>query len=112
MDPADEGAEARPVPPAGPARRVLAAAEPTTGVVARISEVPDPVAGTEPFGDDYDTLVQVAEDTLDAVDRALARLDDGSYGRCEECGGPIGDDLLVADPATASCERHLRRVGA
>ena len=35
------------------------------------------------------------------VDRALARLDDGSYGRCVECGEDIALERLQALPATA-----------
>jgi RNA polymerase-binding transcription factor DksA len=49
------------------------------------------------------------EDTatrLDEVDRALERLDNGTYGRCETCGDTIGDDLLEADPTTRTCGRH------
>ena len=37
---------------------------------------------------------------LDEVEQALARLDDGTYGRCEECGAPI-DDGRLADSTVA-----------
>jgi RNA polymerase-binding transcription factor DksA len=40
---------------------------------------------------------------LDDVDRALAKLDDGTYGQCENCGQPIGEDRLEAMPATRFC---------
>jgi DnaK suppressor protein len=47
------------------------------------------------------------------IDAALARLDDGSYGYCEETGEPIGLKRLDARPtATLSLEaqeRHERR---
>jgi DnaK suppressor protein len=36
---------------------------------------------------------------LDAIDRALRRLDDGSYGRSIRSGKPIPDERLEADPA-------------
>jgi len=47
------------------------------------------------------------------IEDALRRLDDGSYGYCEETGEPIGVARLVARPiATLSLEaqeRHERR---
>lgn len=38
-------------------------------------------------------------DRLDAIDRALARIDAGSYGRSVLSGEPIPDARLEADPA-------------
>src|SRR5579883_3441244 len=35
---------------------------------------------------------------LSKIDEAFARIDDGSYGRCEECGGEIGIERLKARP--------------
>ena len=47
------------------------------------------------------------------IDSALARIDDGSYGYCEETGDPIGVGRLEARPiATLSLEaqeRHEKR---
>lgn len=40
------------------------------------------------------------------VERALEKLDDGTYGRCEECGRPIADARLEAMPATRFCIDH------
>lgn len=37
------------------------------------------------------------------IDRALAGIEAGTYGTCEECGGPIGDTRLEALPATVRC---------
>jgi DnaK suppressor protein len=34
---------------------------------------------------------------------ALARIDDGSYGRCVDCAGPVPEQRLEARPATARC---------
>jgi len=47
-----------------------------------------------------------AEAELDDVERALARLDEGTYSACEVCGRPIGDDRLEAAPATRRCADH------
>ena len=43
---------------------------------------------------------------LDEVERALAKLDDGTYGRCEVCGSPIAEARLEAMPATRFCIDH------
>ncbi len=40
---------------------------------------------------------------LGKIDEAFARIDDGSYGRCEECGGEIGIERLKARPVTTLC---------
>ena len=37
------------------------------------------------------------------IDEALERIDDGSYGKCEECGGDIGIERLRARPVTTLC---------
>jgi DnaK suppressor protein len=34
---------------------------------------------------------------------ALGRIDDGTYGVCEECGGAIGVERLKARPVTTLC---------
>ncbi|MCX6469092.1 MAG: TraR/DksA C4-type zinc finger protein [Corynebacteriales bacterium] len=48
------------------------------------------------------------------VDAALARLGDGTYGRCLDCGGDIAEVRLEALPATGVCitcasRRHRSR---
>jgi DnaK suppressor protein len=45
-------------------------------------------------------------DQLDDVERALARLDDGSYGRCETCGVTIDEARLEVMPAARFCIAH------
>lgn len=54
---------------------------------------------------DFSILEQVEAELAD-VDRALRRLDEGTYGRCEACGNPIGDDRLEAMPAARFCLVH------
>lgn len=47
------------------------------------------------------------ERELDGVDRALARLEDGSYGLCQVCQSPIDDAVLEADPTQDRCPAHV-----
>jgi len=47
---------------------------------------------------------------LRKIDQALERIEDGSYGYCEETGDPIGIERLEARPiATLSIEAQERR---
>ena len=50
-------------------------------------------------------LLDQARERLAAIDAALARLEDGRYGRCDRCGQPIGADRLAARPAALTCIR-------
>ena len=46
-----------------------------------------------------DAIAASLRDRLAAIDRALGRLDDGTYGRSVRSGQPIPDERLEADPA-------------
>ena len=54
-------------------------------------------------------LEEGAMQTLAQIDRALARLDDGTYGVCERCGNPIAEDRLRARPWATLCIDDQRR---
>ena len=43
------------------------------------------------------------EATLARTERALAKLDEGSYGRCDSCGGEIPPRRLEAMPDSVLC---------
>lgn len=49
------------------------------------------------------SLSGYARRTLEAVDNALARMDDGLYGICEQCGTAIERDRLEALPYATLC---------
>lgn len=60
-----------------------------------------------------DRLSQVAvhdklQVTLADVTRAEAKLAEGSYGRCDVCGEPIGDERLEALPWAVLCVRDAQ----
>lgn len=59
------------------------------------------------------SLANNARDMLDQIDRALAKIDDGTYGVCESCGNAIGKGRLQAFPRATLCvsckEREERR---
>ena len=46
---------------------------------------------------------QQANDAMKRIELALARMDDGSYGDCLECGEPIAHARLQAQPFAGLC---------
>ena len=50
-----------------------------------------------------------ARDAISDIEHALARLDAGSYGTCEECGVAIPFERLEAIPAARFCVACPRR---
>ena len=48
-------------------------------------------------------LVRQAQDHLVEIDAAMKRLDAGTYGICESCGGAIGEGRLEARPVARTC---------
>jgi DnaK suppressor protein len=48
---------------------------------------------------------------LEAVEAAITRLDDGTYGTCLRCGRPIAPERLDALPWAAYCIECQRIVG-
>lgn len=49
------------------------------------------------------TLQESARASLAQIDRALAKLDNGSYARCDKCERPIGDGRLEVAPWATLC---------
>jgi len=48
-------------------------------------------------------LMQMKSDTLKRIDQAMSRLEQGTYGRCEECDREISANRLTALPFAALC---------
>jgi RNA polymerase-binding protein DksA len=59
------------------------------------------------------TLLNNEREKLAQIDRALARIADGTYGICESCGNPIGKGRAMAFPRATLCltckQREERR---
>jgi len=74
----------------------------------------DADAGTKTFEREHEmSLANNSRDLLQQVERALARLDAGTYGRCESCGAAIPKARLQAFPRVTLCvsckQREERR---
>jgi RNA polymerase-binding transcription factor len=60
--------------------------------------------GTKTFEREQEiTLANNILERINQVERALERLDDGSYGWCERCGNPIPVERLAAFPSATLC---------
>ncbi len=67
-------------------------------------------AGAKTFQREYDLAhTQNARDLLEQAARALARIDNGTYGICESCGQPIGKARLQAFPRATLCVECKQR---
>jgi RNA polymerase-binding protein DksA len=61
-------------------------------------------AATATFDRELDyTLEENAEGLLSAIDAALARIEAGTYGKCQNCGKEISPDRLEAIPWATRC---------
>ena len=70
--------------------------------------------GATSFERDHELTVLARErETLAQIERALAHIQDGSYGVCDSCGNPVGKNRLMAVPHATLCmsckQREERR---
>ncbi len=72
-------------------------------------------SGDEPFDGDagevrnldvLDDLDEMAQTEIRAIDAALGRIEDGTYGDCVTCGDPIHSERLELLPHTPFCKDH------
>ena len=66
-----------------------------------------PAPGTEGRKASLDLhRLDLAEAVLADVEHALARLDAGTWGTCEHCDAPLGQEVLAEAPAARTCGAH------
>ena len=78
-----------------------------------LSDVPVHPAdlGTENFDEELDlALVENQEQLLADINDALARIERGTYGRCENCHRKISKERLEAVPYARYCLRCAKRL--
>ena len=76
------------------------------GAGGKLNEVLDAVESSEAdIQEDIEfALIQMKAETLNKVNDALARLDNGDYGNCFECGEEIAEKRLRALPFAVRCK--------
>jgi RNA polymerase-binding protein DksA len=55
------------------------------------------------------TLEDNSTHVLSEIDAALARIEAGTFGTCQACGGPVGEDRLEALPWATLCIEDKRK---
>ena len=77
-----------------------------TGEVTKLAEVFDAGESSEAdIQEDIElALIQMKSETLNRVDDALVRLEQGTYGNCFECGEEIAEKRLKALPFAVRCK--------
>lgn len=55
------------------------------------------------------TLVDLRKDTLEKIDHALKKLEENTYGVCEDCGNEISEQRLKALPFAVHCVECKQR---
>ena len=79
---------------------------------SRTTSMPNNMAelGSGNFDQDLTlSLLGSEKDALDQIDGALERIEDGSFGQCEECGVKIPEPRLEAIPYAALCVQCASR---
>lgn len=88
-------------------------------LVAQIASLEPGHGGSPDFDDNFADSGQVAAEQgenkvlaqqfrteLEEIERALAKIEDGTYGSCEKCGEPIPPARLEAVPTARFCIAH------
>jgi DnaK suppressor protein len=96
-------------------RRLRDRLEEVQARIAELAKAPEPGSGIgfgKRIGDGTSEAISRRNDigvgnslvvTEEKLERALAKLEEGSYGRCDGCGGPIGPGRLEVAPESALC---------
>ena len=75
----------------------------TGGELSSVDQHPGD-SGTETFEMEKNvSLLEQVDDELQEIEAATQRLERGTYGTCQACGRPIGDERLEAMPAARFC---------
>jgi DnaK suppressor protein len=83
------------------------------GGTGNLSNVPLHMAdlGTDNYDQEFTLgLIENEQTTLDLVNEALGRMEDGTYGLCAECSEPISKPRLQAIPYAKHCIRCARKL--
>ena len=75
----------------------------TRSIDARVSADADDGTEADIQDDLYLSMIQMKAETLNRIDAALSRIDDGLYGNCVECDRAIASRRLRALPFAVRC---------
>jgi RNA polymerase-binding transcription factor len=81
-------------------RRESLCREPPTAPTALLG---DPAASWHDWESQASASSELTRRELEEIEAALRRIDEGNYGRCEACGGPMGLQRIRAIPEARFC---------
>ena len=85
----------------------------TTGGTGNLSNVPLHLAdlGTDNYDQEFTLgLIENEQGTLELINQALERMEQGRFGQCVECGEVISKPRLQAIPYARHCIRCARKL--
>lgn len=71
--------------------------------LSHVDQHPADTASELQDADNQNALLENSAEQRAQVEAALARIDDGTYGTCVDCGQPIPDARLEVRPEAARC---------
>lgn len=80
--------------------------------ISHVDQHPGDTAGELTDADNQNALLENSADQRAQVLAALARIDDGTYGICVDCGQPIAEARLEVRPEAARCVQDQQRFEA
>jgi DnaK suppressor protein len=88
----------------GEVSHVAEAIQEDASTLQNLSSVPIHLADVAPDGLDADVhVLETERGILEEITAALNRIGDGTFGTCQSCGRPIGEQRLQALPYAALC---------
>jgi DnaK suppressor protein len=73
---------------------------------AASADLNDVADRTEEYDERRATLATL-ESRYNDVNRALKQINEGKFGICEVCSGPIEEDRLEVNPSARTCKEHM-----
>jgi RNA polymerase-binding transcription factor DksA len=89
--------------------RVLQRSDGDTGEVTTVDQHPADSGANLADADREEASLEILQAQQERVREALARVEDGSYGRCVDCGSELPDERLEARPDAARCVNCQQR---
>ncbi len=84
-----------------------------TGEWEAVPEKQLPTADENDLADKFESyeersdMLKTLKTRYQEIIAALAKLDAGTFGKCEVCGAPVEQDRLEANPAAKTCKAHM-----
>jgi DnaK suppressor protein len=73
------------------------------GMVRRVATAVEQFVDADVHDDIDISVIQIHSETLNKVDAAIRRLEEGLYGECADCGNAIAPERLRALPFAVRC---------